>query len=226
MILVPRRGFYAMLLSHSYQLHLPVLSIEDFQNVLYENAVPFEKMTKLALFDLNSVIFPSVECFAELFHATMDFSMGPCPILGLRIYFDFEGVCIKLRALGEKCLRILDGMLKPSYLSSLSKANLQVLFILIFGTIFSVRHAKPALELRTFPQVSSNIDCPPDVMTNTFDQKSLANPETPRTLFEVMQEHICNMLAHYMYFIGSKIGTPNTGKWKKELENLVEIHNL
>jgi len=181
-------------------------------------------MPKFALFDLNRVIFPSMEYFTEMFLTATDFWMEPCPIPGDGILF--EGACIKLQALGEKCLRILDGMLKPSYLSSLSKANLQVLFILIFGTIFSVRHAKPALELRTFPQVSSNIDCPPDVMTNTFDQKSLANPETPRTLFEVMQEHICNMLAHYMYFIGSKIGTPNTGKWKKELENLVEIHNL
>jgi hypothetical protein len=224
LILEPRRGYSAMLLALSYQLHTPVLRIDDFQKMLYKNAVSFEKMTKFALFDLNMVIFPSVLCFVEFFLATMDFSMGPCPILGAGMFF--EGACIKLRALGEKCLKILDGMLKPSYLSSLSKANLQVLFILIFGTIFCVQHAKPAQELRTFPQVSSNIDCPFDFMTNTLDQESLANPEIPRTLFEVMQEHICEMLAHYMYFIASKIGMPNTGEWKKKLENLVGIQNL
>jgi hypothetical protein len=224
LILEPRRGYYAMLLALSYQLHIPVLSIHDFQKMLYENAVPFEKMTKFALFDLNRVIFPSALCFVEFFLATMDFQLGSCPLFGAGIFF--EGACFRLRTLGEKCLRILDTMLKPSYLSRLSKSNLQVLFILIFGTIFSVRHAKPALELRTFPQVSSNIDCPPDVMTNTLDQGSLANPKIPQTLFEVMQEHICNMLAHYMYFIASKVEITNTGEWKKKLENLVGIKNL
>jgi hypothetical protein len=212
-----------MFLALYHELHIPVLGIQDYQRMLYQNAVPSETMTKFALFDLNRVIFPSAECFAEMFLTTIDFSMGPCPIPGARIFF--EGVCIKLRGLGEKCLRLLDGMLKPSYLSSLSKANFQVLFILIFGTIFSVRHAKPALELPTFPQVSSNIDCPPDVMTNTLDQESLANPEIPQTLFELMQEHICNMLAHYMYFIASKVGIPNTGELKK-LENMIGILNL
>jgi hypothetical protein len=63
-------------------------------------------------------------------------------------------------------------------------------------------------------------------MTNTLDQESLANPEIPRTLFEVMQEHICNMLAHYMYFIAPKAGMPNTGEWMKKLENLGGIQNL
>jgi hypothetical protein len=154
-----------MLLALSYELHIPALSIDDFQKMLYENAVPFQKMAKFALFDLNTVIFPSLLCFVEFFLATMDFWMGPCPIRGVGMLF-FESACIKLRALGEKCLRILDGILKPIYLSTLSKASLQVLFILIFGTIFCVHHAKPALELRTFPQVSSNIDCPFEVMSN------------------------------------------------------------
>jgi len=60
-------------------------------------------------------------------------------------------------------------------------------------------------------------------MTNTLDQESLANPEIPQTLFEVMQEHICNMLAHYMYFIAPKAGMPNIGDWEENLENLVGI---
>jgi hypothetical protein len=157
--LEPRRAYYTIRLALSYELHTPVLSNQDFQKLFHESAVPAEKMPKFALFDLNRVIFPSMEYFTEIFLTTMEFSMGPYPIPGVRILF--EGVCIKLRALGEKCLRILDGMLKPSYLSRLSKANLQVLFILISGTLFSVRHVKPALELPTFPQVSSNIDCPP-----------------------------------------------------------------
>jgi hypothetical protein len=59
-----------------------------------------------------------------------------------------------------------------------------------------------------------------------MDQESLANPEMPKTLFELMQEHICNMLAHYMYFIESKVGIPITGEWKKKLEDMVGIHNL
>lgn len=69
----------------------------------------------------------------------------------------FEGNCIGLGALGEKCLRILDGMLKPTCLSSLGKVDLEELLMLIFGTIFCVRYAKPALVLPTFPKASSNI---------------------------------------------------------------------
>jgi hypothetical protein len=151
-----------MSLALSYQLNIPVLIISDFQKMLYKNAVTFENLTKFVPFDLNRVISPSVSCFTELFLATMDFRMEPRPLFAAGV---FEGACIKLRSLGEKCLRILDEMLKPIYLSSLGKADLQVLFVLIFGTIFSVGHAKPALELPTFPQVSSNIDCPSNIMT-------------------------------------------------------------
>lgn len=47
----------------------------------------------------------------------------------------------------------------------------------------------------------------------------------PRTLFEVMQEQICNMLEHYVYFTVSKIGMINKGQ-SKMLEDLVEDGNL
>ncbi|KAE9370956.1 hypothetical protein N431DRAFT_412750 [Stipitochalara longipes BDJ] len=90
--------------------------------------------------------------------------------------------------LGEKCLFILEQQLKPTILSNYSSRRLRALFLLIFGVILLAATADPACELPTFPE------------------EDPARSATPRTLFDVLQLHLCNMLVHYLTFLGSKLG--------------------
>lgn len=52
---------------------------------------------------------------------------------------------------GHQCLKWLDRKLKPYLLAACSSKDLQALMLLVFGTIFSVASATPAVEHPVFP---------------------------------------------------------------------------
>lgn len=52
---------------------------------------------------------------------------------------------------GHQCLKWLDRKLKPYLLATCSSQDLQALMLLVFGTIYSVASATPAVEHPVFP---------------------------------------------------------------------------
>jgi hypothetical protein len=105
---------------------------------------------------------------------------------------------------GQNCLCILEQQLKPSNLSTYSRRRLQALFLLSFGVILLVATAEPAVYLPSFPEVGC-LFVPHDALL-TVKQEGPVRSRKPKTLFDVLQTHLSNMLAHYLTFIGSKLG--------------------
>ncbi|KAN0089708.1 hypothetical protein V8E51_019968 [Hyaloscypha variabilis] len=117
---------------------------------------------------------------------------------------------------GERLLSFLETRLTAQSLTSLSRNELQVLFLMIVGTILAIGYAQPVTESPPFPPMES-------------DESGL---EAPQTLYTAMQHHLCRMLAHYTIYLGSKLRLPiDSDKeklilefahslWKKEGEYL------
>ncbi|PVH78541.1 hypothetical protein DL98DRAFT_516715 [Cadophora sp. DSE1049] len=82
---------------------------------------------------------------------------------------------------GHEFLKHLDEKLKPQKLAKCTGDDIRALFLLAFGTILAVGYAD--------------------------DTGSNATPEKQRQ-FKAMQEHICQILAHYVTYLGSQLGLP------------------
>ncbi|KAK0111712.1 hypothetical protein ONS95_002055 [Cadophora gregata] len=78
---------------------------------------------------------------------------------------------------GHHFLTYLDEKLKPTYLAKSTVNQLQILFLWVFGTILAVGYA--------------GLEC--------------ATSEVRQT-FSLMQNHLCQILAHYLIYIGSHLG--------------------
>jgi hypothetical protein len=110
-------------------------------------------------------------------------------------------------SLEHQILNILERKLRPDSLSSCNHNDLRALFLMIFASIFNVALAEPAVDLPPFPGVSQDIHCPLRHRTNkNFLQENQNLSGIPRSLYDVLREHLCHMLVHYMIFIGSKLG--------------------
>ncbi|KAH8732539.1 hypothetical protein GQ44DRAFT_755041 [Phaeosphaeriaceae sp. PMI808] len=84
---------------------------------------------------------------------------------------------------GHNFLRVLDERLKPQSLKEYSVDHLRALFLMIFGTTLAVSYAEPVPE----------------------------GPSIERqTRFRPMQNHLCQILAHYMIYLGSQLNRPIT----------------
>lgn len=72
-----------------------------------------------------------------------------------------EYIVIELQTIGclagERCLRFLDKKLTPQSLGSLSRNELQALFLMVLGTVLAIGYAQPVAQSPPFPspQVSS-----------------------------------------------------------------------
>lgn len=82
---------------------------------------------------------------------------------------------------GHEFLKHLDEKLKPQKLAKCTGDDIRSLFLLAFGTILAVGYAN--------------------------DKAPNASPETQHQ-FKAMQEHICQILAHYVAYLGSQLGLP------------------
>ncbi|PQE25322.1 zn 2cys6 transcription factor protein [Rutstroemia sp. NJR-2017a BBW] len=87
---------------------------------------------------------------------------------------------------GQKWLELLEKQLKPHILASRTKEQLQLLFLLVFGTILAVGYTGP------------------------FEFESLQYDAKPleRQYFTETQEYLCKILAHYMVFLATKLRLP------------------
>ena len=91
---------------------------------------------------------------------------------------------------GYRLLKRLDHILTPQFLSKCDRGSCQVLFLLVLGTVLGVGYSSPVSEESpTFPP-------------ETFHPKFQTSP----TLWLAMKEHLCQMLAHHLIFVGSMLG--------------------
>ncbi|KAL2270717.1 hypothetical protein VTJ83DRAFT_88 [Remersonia thermophila] len=114
---------------------------------------------------------------------------------------------------GSRLLRRLDRVLTPQFLARCGREQCQVLFLLVLGTAFGVGYAssgevsRKLQERRRFdaaaaPWETTPWGAPPAAAG------SLLSPELQRspTLWLAMKEHLCQMLAHHLIFVGSMLG--------------------
>lgn len=101
---------------------------------------------------------------------------------------------------GHQYLKILERLLRPSFLSSCTLKRLRAIFFMVFGTTLTVGLADPAVALPPFP-----------------DDGSMRTGNS-RTLYDVLRNHLCQMLTHYMAFIGSKLGYLESVELNNNLE--------
>lgn len=89
---------------------------------------------------------------------------------------------------GHNVLNFLDLKLKSDSLRSSSKHDLEALFLLLVGTILAVGYS--------YPNKSAE------------NPNSLSNATSDSSEFQAMQSHLCQILAHYMVYIGSRLNLP------------------
>ncbi|KAJ9144239.1 hypothetical protein NKR23_g6108 [Pleurostoma richardsiae] len=113
-------------------------------------------------------------------------------------------------ASGSELLGRLERALAPQALSASNKRTLQALFLVVFGTILGVGYST---------QVTASPEFPADMLGHNLQQSP--------TLWVLMKEHLCVMLAHYLIFLGSMIGHKlNTAKERVVVENATRRWNL
>ena len=89
-------------------------------------------------------------------------------------------------ATGSKIVQRLDRILSPQHLGKCSEETVRALLLLVLGMILGVGYA----ALQT---------------TRSFDLLQPQLQQSP-TLWMTMREHLCQMLAHHLIFLGSLIG--------------------
>ncbi|KAK0745486.1 hypothetical protein B0T18DRAFT_132582 [Schizothecium vesticola] len=93
---------------------------------------------------------------------------------------------------GYRLLKRLDRTLTSQFLAQFDRESCQILFLMVLGTVLSVGGGSPP------PASEESPACPPEIFNPTF-QKS-------PTLWLAMKEHLSQMLAHHLIFLGSMLG--------------------
>jgi hypothetical protein len=101
-------------------------------------------------------------------------------------------ICAAGQVSGYRLLKRLDRILTPQFLSRIGRDSCQVLFLLVLGAVLGVGYSASQLEDHS-PQ---------------FPSAETLSPEFQRspTLWLAMKEHLCQMLAHHLIFVGSMLG--------------------
>ena len=116
-------------------------------------------------------------------------------------------ICMVGHASGSRLIKRLDRILTPQFLSKCNRETCQVLFLLVLGAILGVGYTS-ALPLEAAPR--------------------FLVPEFQRspTLWLSMKEHLCQMLAHHMIFLGSTLGIKlDTGLEQRIIETAANRWN-
>ncbi|KAK0624580.1 hypothetical protein B0T17DRAFT_616789 [Bombardia bombarda] len=98
-------------------------------------------------------------------------------------------LCTAGHVSGYRLMKRLDRILTPQFLGRCSPEYCQVLFLLVLGTVLGVGYSSDLAESPSFP---------PDLLGERFQQSP--------TLWLAMKEHLCQMLAHHLIFLGSMLG--------------------
>jgi len=122
---------------------------------------------------------------------------------------------------GYRLIKRLDRILTPQFLAKFSRESTQVLFLLVLGAVLGVGYstAMPpspggSVEGRSLPGVlpttaqSGQSPPPPPQRPSPKMRMSMMTEELAQspTLYLTMKEHLCQMLAHHLIFLGSTLG--------------------
>jgi hypothetical protein len=80
---------------------------------------------------------------------------------------------------GCHVLNFFDRKVCPEFLRASSKATLETVFLMLVGTILAIGYSRP--------------------------NKNVENIVGDHTRFQAMQKHLCQILAHFLVYIGSKL---------------------
>lgn len=112
---------------------------------------------------------------------------------------------------GCRLIKRLDRVLTPQFLARCGRESCQVLFLLVLGAVLGVGYAATQFE---------------DHATSL--PSAMLGPELQRspTLWLAMKEHLCQMLAHHLVFVGSMLGIKlDTGLEQRIIDTAVSRWN-
>ncbi|KAK4041849.1 hypothetical protein C8A01DRAFT_14488 [Parachaetomium inaequale] len=121
-------------------------------------------------------------------------------------------LCAAGQISGYRLLKRLDRILTPQFLSRCGRESCQVLFLLVLGAVLGVGYSSSQLQHHS-PQ---------------FPSADMLSPEFQRspTLWLAMKEHLCQMLAHHLIFVGSMLGIKlETGVEQRIIDTAVSRWN-
>lgn len=109
---------------------------------------------------------------------------------------------------GHNVLNFLDLKLKSDSLRSSSKHDLEAVFLLLVGTILAVGYSYPNTSVET-PVSRMGFEHFAFIRSQTNSlQNSSTNNTSHYSEFQAMQSHLCQILAHYVVYIGSRLNLP------------------
>ncbi len=100
-----------------------------------------------------------------------------------------EDFCKVAHACGSRIIPRLDKMLSPQFLAKCSQETIRTLLLILLGSILAVSYTAHQTSSPAFPH---------ELLSSQFH-------ESP-TLWIAMREHLCQMLAHHLIFLGSLVG--------------------
>ncbi|KAK4234247.1 hypothetical protein C8A03DRAFT_47373 [Achaetomium macrosporum] len=103
-------------------------------------------------------------------------------------------LCAAGQASGARLLRRLDRVLTPQFLARCGREPCQVLFLLVLGAVLGVGYSSSQLLSPEFPPSGEGLE----TLSPEFQQSP--------TLWLAMKEHLCQMLAYHLVFVGSMLG--------------------
>jgi hypothetical protein len=124
-------------------------------------------------------------------------------------------LCAAGQISGYRLLKRLDRILTPQFLSRCGRESCQVLFLLVLGAVLGVGYSASQLgddQSPAFPAA----------------EQTMLSPEFQRspTLWLAMKEHLCQMLAHHLIFVGSMLGIRlETGLEQRIIDTAVKRWN-
>lgn len=121
-------------------------------------------------------------------------------------------LCAAGQISGCSLIKRLDRILTPQFLARCGRESCQVLFLLVLGAVLGVGYSSSQMEHHS-PE---------------FPSAEMLSPEFQRspTLWLAMKEHLCQMLAHHLIFVGSMLGIKlDTGLEQRIIETAVSRWN-
>lgn len=97
-------------------------------------------------------------------------------------------ICVAGQVSGYRLIKRLDRTLTPQFLAKCDRETCQILFLLVLGAVLGMGYASSLPESPQYPEVLS-----PELR------------QSP-SLWIAMKEHLCQMLAHHLIFLGSMLG--------------------
>ncbi len=114
-------------------------------------------------------------------------------------------LCRAAHRAGFKVVQRLDRILSPQFMAKCSRETSQMLLLIVLGISLGVGYSAHLTHSPSFPR---------DLLGSQFQ-------ESP-TLWLTMKEHLCQMLAHHLIFLGSTLGIKlNTGIEQRIIDSAV-----